>query len=114
MKLPRYVPAIRCPDSEARPPPMGRRIAPPPSFPHRPLTPREATVRRLSDRLLAAARPLKVLEAVNWGPDAERAFLAAGGRELPPVAADTYRRRPLPFHPADTLQELHAIEADAA
>jgi uncharacterized protein (TIGR02421 family) len=99
------------PPAEARTAPMGRRIAPPPSFAARPLTAREAVARRLSDRVVAAARPLRLLDAVNWSPAVERRFLAAGGRDLPAVTADDYR--PLPFRPADVITELHAIEADA-
>src|SRR5687768_2415789 len=89
---------------------MGIRVPTAATFRPRPLTDDELTVRRLSDRLVAAARPLRILEAVNWPAAVERAFFAAGGRDLPPVTRDTYA--PLPFDPADTLRELTAVETD--
>src|SRR5207253_3592565 len=66
----------------------------------RPLSPHEQTIRCLSDRLAAAQRPLRILPAVRWPASVEVAFFAAGGRELPPVTADTYYAAPLPFDPA--------------
>lgn len=88
---------------------MGIRLplaSPPPPCPP---TADALAVRQLSDRLLAAARPLRVLDAVGWPAAVERAFFAAGGRDLPPVTRATYA--PLPFDPADKLRELAAVEA---
>src|SRR5215471_17234884 len=79
---------------------------------HRPLSPYESMVRALSDRLVEAQRPIRVLDAIKWDDDIERAFFAKGCRELPPVTADYYRNRPLPFDPEQKLHELHAIERD--
>jgi uncharacterized protein (TIGR02421 family) len=80
-----------------------------------PVTPRPASnylavARRLSDRLLAAVRPIRVLEAIRWDDAVEREFHANRGRELPQVTADAYR--PLEFDPADKRRELAEIEAD--
>src|SRR5947209_2661168 len=74
-----------------------------------PVTPRPASnylavARRLSDRLLAAVRPIRVLEAVRWGDAVERTFLGTGGRELPTVTKTDYR--PLPFNARLKRQEL--------
>ncbi|MCI0455682.1 MAG: flavohemoglobin expression-modulating QEGLA motif protein [Gemmataceae bacterium] len=81
--------------------------------PHpRPLTDYERLVRRLSDRLVEAQRPIRILDAIKWDDDVERAFFASGCRELPPVTRDYYLARPLPFDPDDKLQELLAIERD--
>src|SRR5262249_59900275 len=71
-----------------------------------------STVRRLSDRLVAAQRGVRLLDAVGWGDDVERDFFAKGGRRLPDVTRDTYRRRPLPFSPDDRLTELAALDRD--
>ncbi len=81
---------------------------------HRRLTPHEQTVRALGDRLVEAQRPIRILDAVRWDDGVERAFFARGGRELPPVSPDYYRRRPLAFDPPMKLQELTAIESDVA
>jgi uncharacterized protein (TIGR02421 family) len=55
---------------------------------------------------------MRILDSLNWGPDIERAFFAAGTRELPPVSRDTYRARPLGFDPEQKQQELHVLERD--
>jgi len=80
--------------------------------PKRPPSDRQATVRALSDRLVAAQRPLRVLDAVRWGDDVEHAFFAAGARRLPPVGRDYYADRPLPFDPDGKRRELLDLESD--
>src|SRR6516164_9351980 len=65
----------------------------------RPLTAYESMVRTLSDRLVEAQRPIRILDAIKWDDDIERAFFAAGCRKLPPVDRDYYLARPLPFDP---------------
>jgi uncharacterized protein (TIGR02421 family) len=78
----------------------------------RPLSDYEVTLRGLSDRLVEAQRPLRVLDAVQWDERVERAFFAARARELPPVTPDYYRNRPLPFDPQRKREELLGIERD--
>jgi uncharacterized protein (TIGR02421 family) len=78
----------------------------------RPLTPHEQTIRALSERLVEAQRPIRILDAVKWDDAVERTFFAQGARELPPVTAAYYQRRPLPFEPHDKLRELEEIERD--
>src|SRR5215470_7612719 len=79
---------------------------------HRPLNAYETLVRGLSDRLVEAQRPIRILDAIKWDDDVERAFFAAGCRELPPVTHDYYLARPLPFDSDATLHELQAVERD--
>lgn len=79
---------------------------------HRPLTAYESTVRALSDRLVEAQRPIRILDAIKWDDDVERAFFAAGCRELPLVTPEYYQRRALPFDPEQKLHEFHTIERD--
>jgi uncharacterized protein (TIGR02421 family) len=78
----------------------------------RPLTPYETLVRNLSDRLVEAQRPIRILDAIKWDDGVERAFFAAGAKELPLVTSDYYASRPLPFDPAAKLREFHGIERD--
>src|SRR5882762_3823271 len=78
----------------------------------RSLSPYESQVRGLSDRVVEAQRPIRILDAIKWDDDVERAFFEKGCRELPPVTRDYYRSRPLPFDPEPKLSELHVIERD--
>jgi uncharacterized protein (TIGR02421 family) len=78
----------------------------------RPLSPYETMVRALSDRLVEAQRPIRILDAIKWDDDIEAAFFEKGCRALPPVARDYYLSRPLPFDPEKKLTELHTIERD--
>lgn len=78
----------------------------------RPLTAYETTVRTLSDRLVEAQRPIRILDAIKWDDTVELAFFDKGCRELPPVTRDYYLSRPLPFDPEQKLHEFHAIERD--
>jgi uncharacterized protein (TIGR02421 family) len=76
------------------------------------LSPYQETLRGLSDRLVEAQRPFRILDAIKWDSTVEQAFFAAGCRELPPVTRAYYGRRPLPFDPTAKRQELIALEAD--
>jgi uncharacterized protein (TIGR02421 family) len=78
----------------------------------RPLNAYENLVRGLSDRLVEAQRPIRILDAIKWDEDVECAFFDKGCRELPPVTRDYYLRRPLPFDPEQKLHEFHLIERD--
>lgn len=80
--------------------------------PSRALSAYETTIRSLSDRLVEAQRPIRILDAIKWDDDVEREFFARGGRELPPVTVDYYKRRPLPFDPEQKLAELADLERD--
>ena len=91
---------------------MGKATATVNGHTHRPLTAYESMVRALSDRLVEAQRPIRILDAIKWDDDVERAFFDKGCRELPPVTRDYYLSRPLPFDPEQKLHEFHAIERD--
>ena len=53
----------------------------------RALTAYQATVRSLSDRLVQALRPIRILDAVRWDDSIEDAFFAGGARSLPRVGS---------------------------
>src|SRR5205809_7911417 len=91
---------------------MSKLPAPTNGQPRRSLNPYETTVRTLSDRLVEAQRPIRILDAIKWDDDIERAFFEKGCLELPPVTPDYYTSRPLPFDPEQKLHELHLIERD--
>jgi uncharacterized protein (TIGR02421 family) len=89
-------------------PPIHPGNPPPADF----LGPYPALIRGLSDRLVEAQKSIRILSALNWDFEIEEAFFAAGTRELPPIDADYYHRRPIPFDPEDKRAELRAIERD--
>lgn len=78
----------------------------------RPLGNYESMIRALSDRLVEAQRPIRILDAIKWDDDIEQAFFAKDCRELPPVTPEYYRSRPLPFDAEQKLHEFHMIERD--
>lgn len=54
-------------------------------------------IRTVATQLYQASRPIRVLKALDWGPETKAAFLAHDARELPRVAY-------APFDPAPTLE----------
>ncbi len=61
-------------------------------------------LRRISDAILHAQRPIGVFRAINWGPQVHAHFFRRGARELPRPSYPA-----LGFEPADKLKELRAI-----
>jgi len=61
-------------------------------------------LRRLSDALVAAQRPIRILKAINWDPKVHQRFFAHGARELPRPEYP-----PLGFDLAAKLKELKAL-----
>lgn len=70
-------------------------------------------IKALSDRIVLAQQPIRILDAINWDDSIRQDFLAAGGKKLPAVDASYYRdNRPLSFDPAEKKREFHEIERD--
>jgi hypothetical protein len=64
----------------------------------------KAYLRRISDQIIAAQRPIRILRAINWGPAVHARFFKRKARELPrPVYA------PLGFEPEAKIRELREI-----
>jgi len=61
-------------------------------------------LRRISDAIVRAQRPIRVFRAINWGPRVHQQFFRREARELPrPVYP------PLGFEASDKIKELRAI-----
>jgi uncharacterized protein (TIGR02421 family) len=69
-------------------------------------------IRALSDRIVAAQKPIRILDAVQWDDSVREAFFAAGCRRPPPVDAAYYARRPLEFDLAGTRAAFAEIDRD--
>jgi uncharacterized protein (TIGR02421 family) len=61
-------------------------------------------LRRISDAVLHAQRPIRVLRAINWGPKVHERFFRHGARELPRPEYP-----PLGFEPEAKVRELRQI-----
>lgn len=77
------------------------------------LTPYQQTVRELSDRLVKAQQMIRVLDAVKWGPEIQKAFFKAKCKKLPSVDKEYYfSHNPLHFEPDQKQEEFYALERD--
>lgn len=66
----------------------------------------------LSQRMVAAQKPILILDAIRWTDDIVEFLRRTSYRELPPVDADYYRALPLRFDPADKAEEFAVLEVD--
>ncbi|MFZ4504051.1 MAG: flavohemoglobin expression-modulating QEGLA motif protein [Methylovulum sp.] len=69
-------------------------------------------VKLLSDRIVKAQQPIRILDAIKWDDSIKHAFFASGCTKMPPVNAEYYTQRPLGFDPLNKKQEFHQIERD--
>ncbi len=69
-------------------------------------------VKALSDRIVKAQQPIRVLDAVKWDDTIKAEFLNSGCKALPPVDTNYYLSRSLGFDPAEKKREFHEIERD--
>lgn len=74
------------------------------------LTPYQQTIRDFSDRLVKAQQPIRVLDAIKWGPEIKEAFFKAKCKELPPITEAYYQ--PLPYDPKEKIDEFYNLERD--
>jgi uncharacterized protein (TIGR02421 family) len=73
-------------------------------------------IKRLSQRIVDAQRPIRILDAIKWDPSVEQELIRGKFREMPKVGPEHYERNPLGFDPAAKQAELREIvaEIDAA
>ena len=64
-----------------------------------------AQLRRLSDAVVAAQRPIRILKAINWDPRVHEQFFREGARELPRPELP-----PLGFEPREKLREFRRLK----
>lgn len=69
-------------------------------------------VRSLSDRIVEAQSPIRVLDSVKWDDAVRQRFFADGCRRQPAVDRDYYRARPLDPRLADTRQTFESIDRE--
>lgn len=70
-------------------------------------------IRDLSERLVNAQRPIRILDALKWNEEVETAFFKEGCKNLPPVKGpEFYENNPLRFDPDQKIDEFNQIERD--
>ena len=81
------------------------------STPRQPLE-YQQTIRALSERIVQAQTPIRVLDAIKWDDAVGKAFLKGKGKVMPAVDRAYYDNRPLPFDSAEKKLEFQNIERD--
>lgn len=72
-------------------------------------------LRELSDRLVRAQRPIRLLDAINWDDETQKQVFAGKFKKLPKIDAAWYReKKPLGFDVVAKIEELEDIKRDVA
>jgi len=73
----------------------------------------QEVIRDLSERIVAAQRPIRILDALKWRPETQVEFFKNKFKELPAVTTEYYEQNLLRFDPAKKLDEFQEIERDS-
>src|SRR5688572_4890629 len=76
------------------------------------LPPYHKVIRLLSDRIVDAQRPIRILDACKWDDGIEERFFERECKELPEVTKEYYDKRPLDFSIDAKNREFYEIERD--
>lgn len=72
------------------------------------------TLTALSDRLVSAQQPIRVLDSIAWDDSIRNAFFEADCAQQPRVDLDYYKTRPLKFDPAELRTDFAELERDVS
>jgi uncharacterized protein (TIGR02421 family) len=71
----------------------------------------EQVVHELSERIVAAQKPIRILDSLKWGIEVENYFFKHRCAKLPLIDSEYYQQNnPLAFDPEKKLAEFHDIE----
>jgi uncharacterized protein (TIGR02421 family) len=76
------------------------------------LTPYEQTIKTLSERLVEAQKPIRILNTLKWDNSIQEYFFSHKFKKLPPIDQAYYEKYPLNFDPRKKTEEFYAIELD--
>ena len=76
------------------------------------LTSYQQTIRELSDRIVKAQRPIRVLDAVKWDNTIQQDFFEHNCSRLPAVTKEYYNKNLLNFDVNEKSAEFYQIERD--
>ncbi len=70
----------------------------------------EQTIRELSELIVAAQKPIRILDALKWDASVEEYFFQHKGKKLPHMDAEFYQtKNPLSFDPEKKKAEFYEI-----
>lgn len=75
-------------------------------------TPYQKTIHELSERLVQAQRPIRVLDAIKWDPSIKEDFFKNKCKKLPSIDTEYYQNNPLPFNIEEKQEEFYQLERD--
>ncbi|MFU8797983.1 MAG: flavohemoglobin expression-modulating QEGLA motif protein [Gammaproteobacteria bacterium] len=76
------------------------------------LTHYQKTVRALSERLILAQKPIRVLDSIKWDASIQADFFKHKFKKLPPVTVDYYEKYKLSYNPVDKRAEFYNLGHD--
>lgn len=76
------------------------------------LTPYEQAIRDLSERIVDAQKPIRILNSLKWDQYVKDYFFKYRFKKLPPINEAYYQRNSLNFDPQKKTEEFYAIELD--
>lgn len=75
------------------------------------LTDYQKVIHELSERIVIAQKPIRILDALKWDQSVKKQFFKNKAKKLPHVTATYYNENnPLQFDPLKKIQEFHDIE----
>jgi uncharacterized protein (TIGR02421 family) len=76
------------------------------------ITQQQAIVRELSEKIVNAQKPIRILDSLKWDESVKRDFFKNKFKELPPIDASYYQKEPLHINVAEKTQEFKQIEVE--
>lgn len=71
----------------------------------------QQAVHELSERIVAAQKPIRILDALKWDPSVEQFFKESKYKKLPLIDSNYYAdKNPLLFDPVQKKEEFHEID----
>src|SRR5258707_968334 len=69
-------------------------------------------VKRLSQRIVEAQRPIRILDAIKWDPSVEQELKKGKFRHMPKIGPEEYARIEIGYEPKAKIEELEGIAKD--
>jgi uncharacterized protein (TIGR02421 family) len=71
----------------------------------------QQVIHELSERIVAAQKPIRILDALKWDAEVQQKFFKSKFKKLPDVSAEYYaNKNPLQFDPQKKMEEFYEID----